>query len=261
MNRIVKWFATHGQLYAARRRPRACPRLEGLETRELMSWATVPNQLFWTSPTNVSIVSNARSGTATISNNEVDAYVFVAPRSGTYTFTAGKDGSRIDTVAGLFRWSGARVAGNDDANSTTTDSSFTANLDAGARYGFAVTNYAGTSNGAYRWSIVGPALRVSLDHNAGYGISTHAEAALVGNSLSVSLSGVNRSDSYTYTHRVDVYLLDGNSRPIHTGSWYLTFRTGGRYVTGLPPSRTMSQTFDVSAFDLRNLRDMKIVVS
>lgn len=262
MNCIMKWFASHGQRHSVHRRPKTCLQLEGLEKREMLSWSSVPSTFGWPSSTNVSFISNARSGTATISNNEVDVYNFVAPRSGTYTFTAGKSGSQIDTVAGLFQWSGTRIAGNDDdPNGGTTDSRFTAYVNGGTRYAFAVTNYTGTSNGGYKWSITGPPLYVSLYHNAGNGITSYADASLSGNSLSVFLWGANQSNWYYYDHRVDVYLLDGNNNPIHSGSWSLTFRTGGKFVPGLPSSDTMSQTFDVSGFDLRNLRNMRIVVS
>src|SRR5262249_6527894 len=132
--------------------------------------------------------------------------------------------SQIDTIAGLFTWNGRRVAGNDDSGGTT-DSSFTAYLTGGTRYAFAITNYTGHSNGGYRWSITGPPLRVNLNNNAGSGITSYGDASLVGNTLSVYLSGLNSSNTYYYDHRIDVYLLDGNNRPIHTGSWWMTFRT------------------------------------
>jgi hypothetical protein len=234
------------------------PSLESLEEREVLSWITVPNTFGWPSSTNVSFNSNGRSGAASISNNEVDVYNFVAPRSGTYTFTAGKNGSQIDTVAGLFRWDGSRINGNDDANPNTRDSSFTAYLTGGVRYAFAVTNYIGSSNGGYRWSISGPPLYVALNNNAGDGITTFASASLRGNSLNVYLAGSNNSNWYYYDHRVDVSLLDGNNNPI--GSWWGTLRTGGHFVVDLPLNDTLDQTFDVSGLDLRNLRNIRIEV-
>ena len=257
---MTKWFSLHRQEHGGHRRPKTHLRLELLETRELMSWSSVPSTLGWPSSANVSFNSNAQAGTATISSNEIDVYAFVAPRTGTYTFNAGKSGSQIDTVAGLFTWAGNRVAGNDDSNGTT-DSRFTAVLTGGTKYAFAITNFTGHSNGGYKWSITGPPLRVNLNNNAGNGITSYGDASLSGNSLTVFLSGINNSNWNTYDHRVDVYLLDGSNKPIHTGSWSLTFRTGGKFVPGIRSANTMTQTFDVSGFDLRNLRNMRIVVA
>jgi hypothetical protein len=255
LSKITKIFAGRSQVPSRPQRPTVRPQLESLEARDLLSWSSVPSTLGWPSSVNVGFNSNARSGTATISQNEVDVYRFVAPRSGTYTFTAGKRGSQIDTLAGLFQWNGKRVAGNDNSNGTK-DSSFTAYLTGGTRYAFAITNHTGGSNGGYKWSITGPPLFVNLNNNAGNGITTYASASLRGNSLDVYLSGLNRSNWSTYTHRVDVYLVDRNDLPIHTGSWWLTFRTGGTFVPGIPSSDSMSRTFDVSGFDLRNLRNI-----
>ncbi len=186
-------------------------------------------------------------------------YSFVAPRTGTYTFNAGKYGSQVDTVAGLFNWSGRRIAGNDDYKGT--DSRFTAYLTAGTKYGFAVTNYTGTSTGGYKWSITGPPLSVDLDHDAGDGISSYGYAQLTGNSLYIYLSGTNNSNYYLYTHQVDVYLLDANGNSITDTPWSVWLETGGRFVPTRPSSDINMATYDLSGWDLREVVYIQIVVS
>lgn len=234
--------------------------IEKLEAREVFSWSAVPATFSWPSSTNVSFNSNGRSGTATISNNEVDVYNFVAPRSGTYTFNAGKNGSRVDTVAGVFNFSGQRLAGNDDAGGTT-DSKFTAYLTAGTRYAFAITNYTGTSTGGYKWSIDGPPLSVStVSVGSVSTVSTSAFASVRGNTLSVTMYGFNSTNFTSYNHRVDVYLLDANGRAIHSGSWNFSNRTVGTLVPGAS-TFNRTENFDLSGFDLRNLRNMRVTVS
>ncbi len=235
--------------------------MESLETRDMMSWSSIPNTLTVKSFVDVSFVSNARSGADTVRNNEIDVMNFTAPRSGTYTIEAGKNGSRIDTMAGVFNQSGQLLAGNDDAAGNTTDSRFTVYLQGGTRYALAVTNYTGTSNGGYKWSITGPPLSVFHENNIGNGIKSWGSAALHGNSLDVTLVSSNFSNWSTHNHRIDVYLLNSNNQPIHRGSWSLTARTGGSIIAGLPSSNTRTHTFDVSGFDLKSLRNIRIVVS
>jgi hypothetical protein len=233
--------------------------VESLEGRDMMSWTAVPANFWWPSSPNVSFNSNARAGTATISNNEVDVYNFVAPRTGTYTLTAGKSGSQVDTVLGVFRMNGVRLAGNDDANSNTTDSKLTVYLSGGTRYAFAVTNYRGTSTGGYRWSVTGPPLSRSLSNNAGNGISSFAFVTITGNSLKIDLRGINSSNWYYYDHKVEVRLVDGSGRAIHNGSWNFSTRSYGHYIPG-PGTPGRVETFDLSGFDLRNLRNISITL-
>jgi hypothetical protein len=254
-----KLFARPARESTTRRRPKRRVEVEPLETRQLLSWNSVPSTLGWPSSVNVNFNSNANSGTA-INRNEVDVYAFVAPRSGTYTFKAGQYGSQIDTIEGLYTWSGHLIAGNNNSGGAAA-SSFTAYVTGGTRYAFAITNHTGTSNGGYQWSITGPSIFVAAANNAGNGITSYGSASLNGNTLTVYLAGLNRSNFYYYDHRADVYLLDGNNQPIHTGSWSVTFRTGGTFVPGLPSSKTQTATFDVSGFDLRNLRTMQIDVT
>lgn len=232
--------------------------MESLEARDMPSWAAVPNTFSWPSSANVGFNSNARSGTATISNNEVDMFNFVAPRSGTYTLTAGKNGSRIDTVLGVFKMNGQRLAGNDDASGSTTDSKLTVYLTGGTRYAFAVTNYRGGSNGGYKWSVSGPSLSRSLTNDGGDYFS-YAIASITGNTLKIELRGINHSDWYYYDHEVSVQLMGGNGLPIHTGSWDFSVRSYGSLIPG-PGTPTRVETFDLSGFDLRNLRDISITL-
>src|SRR4051812_21083131 len=109
-NAIRNLFTNETPATPARREGTARPSLESLEERECLSWTAVPATYYWPSSTTLSFTSNERHGTTTISNNEVDRYNFVAPRSGTYPFTAGKNGSRVDTLMGLFKFNGSRVA-------------------------------------------------------------------------------------------------------------------------------------------------------
>lgn len=235
--------------------------VESLESRELLSWGAVPATFSWPSSANVSFNSNARAGTATISNNEVDMYNFVAPRTGTYTLAAGKSGSQVDTLLGVFKMNGARIAGNDDISSTNSDSKVSVYLTGGTKYAFGVTNYTGGSTGGYKWSITGPPLSRSLNNNAGDGITSFASVSIQGNTMTVYLSGLNSSNWYYYDHRVEVKLMDRNNRPIHSGSWSEQFRTGGTFVAGLPSSDTMTRTFDLSGFDLRQLDHIAITLT
>jgi len=257
---IAKWFAGNSKSQSAPR-PKSTVNLqvENLEERLCMSWTAVPSKTSWSTSTDVGFNSNARSGTATNSKGEVDVFRFVAPRTGTYTFTAAKNGSQIDTVAGVFNWSGNRLAGNDDANSNTTDSAFTAKLTKGTKYGFAITNYSGSSTGGYKWSITGPTLSDYAYDNAGDGIETAGIATLSGNTLAVSMTGYNNSNWYYYTHRVDIYLRDANNRVI--ASYWMSVETGGKLDFSRDSLVNHSMNFNVSGLDLRNLASVDIVAS
>lgn len=259
LKRLTSEEASRDRARTRRRRLKACPEMERMETKQLLSWSSVPATFGWPASYDASFISNGRSGTNTIVSSEVDVYRFTAPRSGWYTFKAGRNGSNIDTIAGLFNWSGTRLGGNDDSNGTT-DSQFNTYLTGGVQYAYAVTNFTGRANGAYRWSIDGPPLSASLT-NASGSFRSYGSATLTGNSLYVYLSGSNSSLLTYKTHRIDVYLVDASNRPLHTGSWNISFSTAGRLVPGTPSSRSMSRTFDLSAWDLRSLRNMRIVVS
>lgn len=234
---------------------------EDLEPRQVLSWSAIPATFGWASSTGVTFSSNANSGTAAITNNEVDVYNFVAPRTGTYTIAASANGSRIDTVLGVYNWQGNRLAGNDDISSTNRNSQLTVWLQAGVCYAMAITNYTGGSNGGYSWSIDGPPLSIStVTNNQGGGVTSSAFASVRGNNLNIFFYGFNNSNFTTATHRVDVYLLDSNNRPIHSGSWWAQERTGGTFVPGIQSSFTRNLNFNLASFDLRNLAAIRIVV-
>src|SRR5262245_37747177 len=124
MKSIMKMWSQKSSDRKAPRRKRADLNLERLETKQLLSWSSVPATFGWPSSYDAGFVSNGRAGYNTIVGSEVDVYRFVAPRSGNYTFKAARNGSNIDTIAGLYNWAGNRLGGNDDANGTT-DSQFT----------------------------------------------------------------------------------------------------------------------------------------
>jgi hypothetical protein len=260
MNSIMKMWSQKSSDRKAPRRKRADLNLERLETKQLLSWSSVPATFGWPSSYDAGFVSNGRSGTNTIIGSEVDVYRFVAPRSGTYTFKAARNGSNIDTIAGLYNWAGNRLGSNDDSNGTT-DSTFTAYLTGGVQYAYAVTNYTGRANGAYRWEIDGPPLSVSLNTTPSSGITSYGYASLTGNNLYVYIYGNNTTNFSTHTHRIDVYLLNSNNTPIHTGSWWVSTNTAGRFIPFTPSSNSNSRTWDLSNWDLRDLRNMRIVVS
>lgn len=133
--------------------------LEPLEDRLTLSWAGVPPA--WIPvPTNaVPVALNAQAaaqGGAAITRNEVDYYSFAAPRNGAYTLAALTPYSNLDTVLGVFRANGQRLAYNDDISWFNTDSRLTINLVGGQRYYFGITNYTYSPGGSYTWSVQGP---------------------------------------------------------------------------------------------------------
>jgi hypothetical protein len=249
------WTRRPAERKAPRRR-KADLNLERLETKQLLSWSSVPATFGWPSSYDAGFVSNGRSGNNSIVASEVDVYRFVAPRSGNYTFKAARDGSNIDTIAGLYNWAGDRLDGNDDSKGTT-DSQFTTYLTGGVQYAYAVTNYQGHANGPYRWSIEGPPLSLSLIRTPSSGISSLGIAQLYGNNLFVSMRGDNNTFFTGHSHRIDVYLLNSNNTPIHTGSWSVSTTTVGRLI----PHSYNDRTWDLSNMDLRSLRNMRIVVT
>lgn len=243
-------------------RPAGCRlAVESLEHRDLMTWGSVPATISWPSSVNVGEVNpNGRQGQDRITNGEVDVYGFVAQRSGLYTFTAGQNGSQIDTIAGVFSWNGNRLAGNDDFGASN-DSKIEINLVAGTRYAFAITNYSGSAVGSYKWSMKAPPLVVSHSIGSINDINTFGRATLEGKRLELLLTGNNRTSFSTHVHKVEVYLLDANNQAIHTGNWNLSFKSGGRYVPGLPVRKDLSQTFDLSSWNLSQVRTVRIVLS
>jgi hypothetical protein len=71
-----------------------------------------------------------------------------------------------------------------------------------------------------------------------------------------------RTSAFTvHTHRIDVYLVNSNNTPIHTGSWSLSTKTYGRFLGTYYASSGNGRFFDVSNMDLRSLRNLRIVVT
>lgn len=136
-----------------------CLRIESLEDRTVPSWGGIPPATI-TVPTNftsVTLNSNGdASGNAAISRNEIDWYRVSVP-AGSATFSSTTPNSSLDTVLGVYRASGSRVAYNDDISyPSNTDSRTTVTLTAGT-YFVGVTNYTGTRGGSYTWAIDAPA--------------------------------------------------------------------------------------------------------
>lgn len=155
------------------------PSLEILEDRVVPSWAGVPPASIIPPSSAVGVTLNSSGdaqGNASIASTEVDYYTFVAPVSGTYVIEAITPASNLDTVLGVFRSTGARLAYNDDVSSSNLDSRVSVSLTAGQRYYIGVTNYSGTPGGAYTWKIDGPAADDSYEQNdsfsAAYNLGT-----------------------------------------------------------------------------------------
>ncbi len=115
-------------------------RVETLEDRTVPSWGGIP-------PATVAVPT---SFTGVTLNGSGDA-------TGTATLSAVTPASSLDTVLGVYRANGTRVAYNDDISSSNRDSRVSVGLSAGT-YFVGVTNYTGTAGGSYTWAIDGPTL-------------------------------------------------------------------------------------------------------
>ena len=138
------------------RRPAAKFRVEQLEDRVTPSWGSIPpSAIAIPVASTLSLNSSGDiSGTAAITNNEIDWFRFTL-NAGTTNIATTTPSSNLDTVIGLYNSSGQRVAYNDDVSSTNTDSLLGANLASGTYY-LGITNYVGTSGGGYTLFINGP---------------------------------------------------------------------------------------------------------
>lgn len=134
------------------------PALEILEDRLTPSWFGAPPE-FIAPPSNAVRVSlNANgdaTGTASITQNEEDFYTFVAPTTGLYRLAVTTPSSNLDPVLGVFDSAGQLLEFNDDVAFPNTDSQLFVTLEAGARYYFGVTNFTGSVQGSYRWTVDG----------------------------------------------------------------------------------------------------------
>jgi Leishmanolysin/Bacterial pre-peptidase C-terminal domain len=135
--------------------------MEVLEQRLALTWVGVPPTSVAVPASAVAVTLNAQNdatGTASIATTEIDYYAFTASKSGSYVISATTPASNLDTVLGVFSSTGQRLSYNDDISyPSNTDSRVTINLTAGTRYYVGITNYTGSSRGAYSWTIDGPA--------------------------------------------------------------------------------------------------------
>src|SRR4051794_9948489 len=92
-------------------RRRARCRLETLEDRQLLSWASVPPDYITPpvgSPPSTYVYPEALSapgdaqGTNVNNQGEIDFYHFTAPKTGTYLFDAASPGHDLDTVIAVY---------------------------------------------------------------------------------------------------------------------------------------------------------------
>jgi len=137
--------------------------VEPLERRWLMSWGDIPPAAVRVSSRAVPVILDDQAdaqGVDVITRRETDLYSFVAPTTGTYHFSTSTPDSSLDTVLAVFEVNGrrgSRIAFNDDiVRGVNTDSQVSANLLAGQRFAFGITNYSRTAGGSYVWSVDGP---------------------------------------------------------------------------------------------------------
>ena len=158
---LDRFHASSRRSPATRKPARTRLAVTSLEERLVPSWgATPPASLTVPSSNVVQVALNTSgdaTGTARIATTETDWYRFTAATGGSYTFDATTPTSSLDTVAAVYSATGRRLGFNDDVSSSNTDSRVTVTLAAGQTYLFGVTNYTGTSGGAYTWKIDGPA--------------------------------------------------------------------------------------------------------
>lgn len=135
--------------------------VNSLEDRLMPSWGSTPPATITVPTSNFTQAtldtSGDATGTATISSTEIDWFKFTASATGTYVLDATTPSSSLDTVAAVYSSTGSRLGFNDDVTSGNTDSRVSVTLTAGQTYFLAITNYTGTSGGAYTWKIDGPA--------------------------------------------------------------------------------------------------------
>ncbi len=252
---------------SAKRRSSAFrPAPESLEDRRVLSWGTIPPSsvnLNASGNDSVSISSFDPDGnynhTSSITRNEIDYRSFVAERSGSYTFEAKANGSKIDTVAALFSTGGSRLNYNDDASSGTDDSKFTYNLAAGTRYILGVTNYNRSAQGGYR--VVISAAKITNSASQGLGrIYASGTASLSGTTLQLDLYGQTKTD-FTYAdHYIRVKILNRSGNAIHTSYFQQSFRTAGSLVPGSPVSKSQTWYINVSNLNLSTASRLSIEV-
>jgi hypothetical protein len=183
---------------------------------------------------------------------------FVAQRSGTYTFEAKANGSKIDTVAALFDTGGKRLAYN-DAASNTRYSKFQLELLAGRTYVFDITNQTGSKTGKYRAVITAPVLYAEAETGLGR-IMSSGNATLDNANLRLYLYGQTKT-SFDFTdHYIEVQILDLNGQPIHTGLWRRVLSTAAFYRPGAPETDFDIWNIDVSYIDLSRASRLSVVV-
>ncbi len=239
------------------RNRKRCPRLECLESRELLSWtpATIPYQI--AAPVGGTVITNNALYNHGVVTTGWQQVTFVANRTGTWTFKVDASGSSIDPILALFGPTGRELGYY--GNGQSHDIACTFQLTAHTRYEFGISNYTGTPNGSFTTAIIGPSDYVGLSNNEGSGIQSQADAYLNGNTLVVDLYGWNSSNLYKFNHRVYVYLDNASGMPIHTGSFWASGWTYG-WLLGGPGTLTMHPTWDLSSWNLTNVDHIHIVL-
>jgi hypothetical protein len=183
--------------YGYKRPSKLRRRFELLEDRLNFSWGSTPSSTIKPPSSPVAVTLDSQrdaTGTASIASTEIDWYRFTATVSGSYSLEATTPSSSLDTVLGLYKSSGKRVAYNDDISGSDNDSRVSVSLTAGKKYLLGITNYKGTPGGAYTWKIDGPAPPVvddSYENN-----DSQTTAASLGTLTSTcTISGLKMADA------------------------------------------------------------------
>ena len=230
-----------------------CPRLENLESRELLSWTpgSIPHNI--AAPGAGFSMVNYWYGNGNIQNNGFNSWTFSAEHSGTYTFNVTGKPTTVPTMNGpittdlvpiyaLYNSKGQELWYAQNGGSSVI---VNAGLTQGQKYQLWVTNLAGRYNGAFTVSVTGGAYTVNLTHNDGAGCNAGAEAYLTGNTLSMWLYAFNSSTWYWYDKHTDYFTVDFENAQNHVLCSEQVWCT-----TNYSQSYNHTYTFNISGWNL-----------
>ncbi len=195
--------------------------------------ANVPAHI--AAPTGGFNFANAWGSSGNIANqNTTNTWTFIAPHTGTYTFTVTGTPWTVQAINGpvqtalvpifaLFDHTGSKMVTVENGTSKVT---YNQALAQGQRYELAVTNLTGRQIGAFTVQVTGCIAMQSIRVSNGSGLSAQADAYINGNTLVLDLSGFN-SSWWTHTDSVSVYLHNAQGQTIL--SWGASCTNGPNY--------------------------------